>query len=290
MFRLYSRAWLRFADWLQSENVHLDELDDAAFARWVSDLFDAGLAPASIGCYAAGVKFILRLAGHPSPAGPLSERAMAGTIRAGRDRGRGQSAGVKWKAAQRLANTLCNKQNVHAPSASLRDAAAISLASDCLLRVSEIAAVNAGDLAFDDASKGAMLYFGAGAFHALSEWLRRLGNAVGTGNGSFGLAPDQPVFTRVYRGDAIKPDRVSSRRPQEILKAAMVRFLPDDGRRRSSHSFRIGTAQSLAAKGASLVELQNAGRWADPSMPAHYARGESAKRGAVARLLHRRTL
>ena len=116
-FRLYSHAWLRFADWLQSENVHLDDLDDAAFARWVSDLFDAGLAPASIGCYAAGVKFILRLTGHPSPAGPLSERAMAGAIRAGRDRGRGQSAGVKWNAAQRLANTLCNKQNVHAPSA-----------------------------------------------------------------------------------------------------------------------------------------------------------------------------
>lgn len=305
-FRLYSRAWLRFADWLQSENVHLDDLNDAAFARWISDLFDAGLAPASIGCYAAGVKFILRLAGHPSPAGPLSERAMAGAIRAGKDRGRGQSAGVQWKAAQRLANTLCNKQNVHAPSASLRDAAAIALASDCLLRVSEIAAINAGDLSFDgdgnggllhirssktdQAGKGAVLYFGAGAFHALSEWLRRLGDAVGTGSGSFGLPPGQPVFTRVYRGDAIKADRVSSRRLQEILKAAMVNFLPDDGRRRSSHSFRIGTAQSLAAKGASLVELQNAGRWADPSMPAHYARGESAKRGAVARLLHRRTL
>ena len=42
--------------------------------------------------------------------------------------------------------------------------------------------------------------------------------------------------------------------------------------------------QSLAVAGAGLVELQQAGRWDNPSMPAHYARGQIAARGAVARL------
>ena len=51
----------------------------------------------------------------------------------------------------------------------------------------------------------------------------------------------------------------------------------------SGHSARIGTAISLAQSGASLVDIQTAGRWKDPSMPAHYARVQFAERGAIAR-------
>ena len=52
----------------------------------------------------------------------------------------------------------------------------------------------------------------------------------------------------------------------------------------SGHSLRVGGAQSLAAGGASLVEMQQAGRWQSPSMPGHYAKGQLADRGAVARI------
>ena len=52
----------------------------------------------------------------------------------------------------------------------------------------------------------------------------------------------------------------------------------------SGHSLRVGGAQSLASAGASVVEMQTAGRWQSPSMPGRYARGELAARGAVARL------
>ena len=51
----------------------------------------------------------------------------------------------------------------------------------------------------------------------------------------------------------------------------------------SGHSLRIGTAVALAQSGASLVDIQTAGRWKDPSMPAHYARAQFAERGAIAR-------
>ena len=47
-----------------------------------------------------------------------------------------------------------------------------------------------------------------------------------------------------------------------------------------------GTAQSLAAGGATLVEMQIAGRWTSPQMPGHYARGQLAAKGAVARVRH----
>ena len=52
----------------------------------------------------------------------------------------------------------------------------------------------------------------------------------------------------------------------------------------SGHSLRVGSAQSLASAGASVVEMQQAGRWQSPSMPGMYARGQLASRGAVARL------
>ena len=45
----------------------------------------------------------------------------------------------------------------------------------------------------------------------------------------------------------------------------------------SGHSLRVGSAVSLAQAGASVVDMQTAGRWADPKMPAHYARAELAE-------------
>ena len=51
----------------------------------------------------------------------------------------------------------------------------------------------------------------------------------------------------------------------------------------SGHSQRVGMARDLVASGASVAAVQVAGRWASAAMPAHYARGELAARGAVAR-------
>ncbi len=249
----------------------------------------------------AGPKFVLRLGGRPNPAGPLTQRALAGVSRAGRDRGRGQSAGVSWKESDRIAQKLFENPNVHAPSASLRDRAAVCLASDCLLRVSELLAVQVGDLTFDaegvgvlsvrssktdQEGRGAELFFGEGTANALRAWLRALSDAVGSTSlqQPWGLPPSQRLFTRVWRGDTVTGDPLSHRRLREILKAHMTELLPDDGLRRSSHAFRIGSAQSLARAGGSLVDLQTAGRWRDPSMPARYCKGEMARRGAVARL------
>ena len=50
----------------------------------------------------------------------------------------------------------------------------------------------------------------------------------------------------------------------------------------SGHSLRVGSAVSLAQAGASVIDMQNAGRWKSPQIPAHYAKAELAERGAVA--------
>ena len=42
-------------------------------------------------------------------------------------------------------------------------------------------------------------------------------------------------------------------------------------------------AVSLAQAGATVVDMQVAGRWKSSPMPAHYAKTELAERGAIAR-------
>lgn len=49
----------------------------------------------------------------------------------------------------------------------------------------------------------------------------------------------------------------------------------------SRHSLRVGSAVSLAQSGATLVDMQTAGRWGDPKMPPHYTKAELANGGRL---------
>ena len=71
-------------------------LDDASLAAYVAELHDAGKSPATIGLTVAAVRFRAKLTGAPSPAGPATDRVLAGARRQGAGRGRGQVAGVTW--------------------------------------------------------------------------------------------------------------------------------------------------------------------------------------------------
>ena len=52
----------------------------------------------------------------------------------------------------------------------------------------------------------------------------------------------------------------------------------------TGHSLRIGSAVSASAKGASLPQMQAAGGWTAPDMPAHYARQASVRTGPTVTL------
>ncbi len=168
----------------------------------------------------------------------------------------------------------------------LRDAALVRVASDALLRVSEVAAVRVEDVETaedgsgrltvrrsktDQDGKGATLYLGAPTMLAVRKW-RAAGNVA-----------EGPLFRRVWgRSNTVGADALTGRTVRRVLRrraeAAGV-----EGRI-SGHSARVGSAQDLAAAGEELTELMNAGRWQSPAMPAHYAQGQLAGRGAVARL------
>ena len=50
------------------------------------------------------------------------------------------------------------------------------------------------------------------------------------------------------------------------------------------HSLRAGSAQSLAAARATLVEMQREDRWKSPEMAGFYTHHQATRRGVTARL------
>ena len=89
-------------------------------------------------------------------------------------------------------------------------------------------------------------------------------------------------FRAVNKAGGVQGRRLTDRSIRVIIRQR-AKAAGMDGRV-SGHSLRVGSAQSLANAGASLVEMQVAGRWRSPAMPARYAQGQLAKQGAVARL------
>jgi len=151
------------------------------------------------------------------------------------------------------------------------DIAIASVMRDALLRRGEAAELRWGDVEFcpdgsslitirrsKTSNASAVQYVGLKATKAL----RRICPS--------GPHPDRRVF-RLRSGRSI------SNRIAAMTRAAGL------GPGFTGHSPRVGMAQDLTAAGVGLAALMVAGRWKSERMPAHYARGEAARRGAVAR-------
>ena len=160
-----------------------------------------------------------------------------------------------------------------------RDAAMIRLMSDCLLRISEVVAVNVSDLKentltvqsskTDQEGSGENLY----VCDVTRRVLNRYRECAGITDGA--------VFRHIRRGDHIQANRLTPHSARRIIQkraadADVEGFI-------SGHSLRVGSAISLAQAGATVVDMQVAGRWKSSQMPAHYAKAELAERGAITR-------
>ena len=278
----YQGALNRLGAYLQEQGQDIADLTDSTLADYLSSLHESGASPATAAVALAAVRFLAKITGQSSPAGPLTGRVMAGIRRQGKERGRGQVAGIQWSQADTAAAVASSAGQ---SLAGLRDAALIALMSDCLLRVSEAVALELDAITFesdatgrlsirhsktDQEGQGATLFVGAPTVSRIRAWIAGAGIESG------------PLFRRVRRGDVVGGAPLSTQAARAIIKRCAT--AADLQGRFSGHSLRVGSAQSLAASGASLVEMQTAGRWQSPAMPGHYARGEFAARGAVARL------
>ncbi|MXZ44695.1 MAG: tyrosine-type recombinase/integrase [Gammaproteobacteria bacterium] len=269
--RMYRKAVNRIEAWLAGR-----VLTDPLLAEYITALHIEGKSPGTIGGVVAAVQWRAKQLGVPSVVGEITTHTLAGIRREGKGRGRGQVDGLSWSEVDRVCGYCEAEQSI----AGLRDASLIRLMSDCLLRVSEAVAVNVEDFhkhtltvrhsKTDQEGEGAS-QFVCDATIDLIERYREVGQIA-----------EGALFRRMFKGDRLSVYRLSDRSARQIIKdrasaIGIKGFI-------SGHSLRVGSAESLAQGGASIVEMQVAGRWKDSNMPAHYARSLLAQRGAVARL------
>ena len=268
--KAYQRALQNLTAWLAGQT-----LSDALLANYITVLHEEGKSPATIGQLVAAVKWQLKHQSQETTNFPITQATLAGIRREGRDRGRGQVDGLIWQDVERV----CVYAETEGTLAGLRDAAMIRLMSDCLLRISEVVAVNAGDLKertltvrtskTDQEGTSESLYVCESTRNVLNQYRKRAGITRG------------PLFRHIRRGDHIQPTRLNPHSARRIIQKR-ARAAGIDGFI-SGHSLRVGSAVSLAQAGATVVDMQVAGRWKSSQMPAHYAKAELAERGAIAR-------
>ena len=268
--KAYQRALQSLETWLSGRT-----LSDALLANYITVLHETGKSPATIGQAVAAVKWQLKHQSQETFNFPITQATLAGIRREGRDRGRGQVDGLIWQDVERV----CIYAETEGTLAGLRDAAMIRLMSDCLLRISEVVTVNIGDLKektltlrsskTDQEGTGESLYVCDVTRNVLNRYRERAGITRGA------------LFRHIRRGDNIQPQRLTPHSARRIIQkraadAGVEGFI-------SGHSLRVGSAVSLAQAGATVVDMQVAGRWKSSQMPAHYAKAELAERGAIAR-------
>ena len=269
--KAYQRALHGLETWLSGRT-----LSDALLADYITSLHENHKSPSTIGQLVAAVKWQLK---HQSNAPllpmPITQATLAGIRREGRDRGRGQVDGLVWRDVERI----CAYAETEDTLIGLRDSAMIRLMSDCLLRISEVVGVNVGDLKgstltlrvskTDQEGTGETLYVCDNTRKVLKQYCRQAGITRGA------------VFRHIRRGGHVQSQRLTTVSARRIIQKR-ARAVGVEGFI-SGHSLRVGSAVSLAQAGATVVDMQVAGRWKSSQMPAHYAKAELAERGAIAR-------
>ena len=268
----YQRLSRELEAWLSGQI-----LTDGLLADYITELHAEGKSPATIAQVVAAAKWLAKNQGLEI-VGEITSKTLAGIRREGKERGKGQVDGVEREGMLRVVTLAEADKTI----AGLRDAALIRLMSDCLLRISEAVAVDVGDIQkstlrirsskTDREGRGEVLYVGGPTQKLTDRYCTRAEIEGGA------------LFRRIRRGDHVQSERLTTVSARRIIqahaKAAGVEgFI-------SGHSLRVGSAISLAQAGASVVDMQNAGRWKSPQMPAHYAKAELAERGAVARFFY----
>lgn len=255
------------------------EITDELLADYVGILFEKGKSPKYAGVILSAARWRCLSEDKPDPRGRRCRAAIANFRRKGIGRGTGQVSGLTWEKAELLAALAAQEKTPY----GIRDAAIILVMSDALLRVSEAAAINVCDVDFnestlfiprsktDQTGKGATLYLGPQTLEAVRTWIEKA------------ELTDGPLFRPIHKTflHALPGQMHPHTIRYNIQTRAKQAGIKD---RVSGHSLRVGSAQSLASRQATLVEMQQCGRWSSPEMPGLYARKFTAQQSAVARL------
>ena len=273
--RAYQLAWKQLDEFLTAKGKSVNNLTDVQLATYLSTLDTKGIAPTTLSVCLAAVKWYFSNVLALEVQFPITKKRLRTIRRDAKERGRGQVDGLTWADVERV----CAFAEADKSLTGYRDSAMIRLMSDCLLRVSEVVAVNCEHFKentlivqrskTDQEGSGVALYVTSDTSNAITLYREKAEITQGA------------LFRPIRRGGHIQTSRLTDVSARQIIKkraadAGVDGFI-------SGHSLRVGSAVALAQAGASVVEMQVAGRWKSSQMPAHYAKSELAERGAIAK-------
>ena len=216
------------------------EFSDNALAAYITYLHGQGRAPSSIPIVVAAARWQLRNENKDYDL-LVTTRTLAGIRREGKNRGRGQVTGLDWKQTERV----CAFAEAENTIVGLRDSAMIRLMSDCLLRVSEVVAVDVSDFEkqalivrtskTDQEGVETALYVTSETRDIIDRYQQRAGITSGA------------LFRRIRRGNHIQQERLTDFSARRIIQkrasdAGVKGFI-------AGHSLRVGSAVALAQDG-----------------------------------------
>ena len=284
----YASAWSAWQRWAATSGCQAIPASAADVAVYLEARHAGGAAPATIRVARASIAKVHQASGLADPtADSLCRDVLHRIGREGRHRGRGQVAGIGWAQAEAAAALAGDGSS---GLQGLRDAAIILVLSDTLARISEVAALQCRDLEAYTTNAGGSVHITASKADQFGEGSTRyIGPATRTAINRYLQAADHatgPLFRRVLRGGHGSSAPLAADSIRTIVRKR-VAAVPGSGGRVGGHSFRVGSARELAAAGASVAELQQAGGWRSPATPEIYIRREAAARGPVARHRYR---
>lgn len=253
-----------------------------------------GRKRATIDRYAYTISLVHRGAGLPDPATDPTwkdrRKVLMRQLREAKANGTRQAEQLTATGVRLILSTLGD--SLH----DLRDAALLSLASDSLVRESELVAVRVDHL-HQDPEDG--------------EWSLRLPHSKvdqeGLGQDFRHVSPETIARIRAWQAAAgitggylflpiggrpkASPDGKPARRPHleapevaRIFRRRATAAGVPNARRISGHSTRVGSANDLARNGASTLAIQDAGGWKGERQVIRYTGRSQTGRGAMAQL------
>ena len=315
--RMYCHATTHFLNWCEkidqpaitsgdidqaltevAYRFHTREITPDQINQYLAHLHLNEKSPASIASALTAVKFIAKHTG--TRIDFLSAETTLKGIRRNAEaqaRGRGQAQGIKVDEAMTMATiadspahtapTTNNETPQKAKIRQARDSAIIRTMSNGLLRISEVTAIRcehistrengSGTLLIprsktDQEAEGREVYLQKRTIRAIQKYQRLSGVCEG------------PLFRRIYQNCRMGKVALGITTIRDMIKdVAQKAQIEVTGI--SGHSFRVGTAQTLVEKRATMPQLQIAGRWKDTRMPARYTEKEELERGVIATLL-----
>ena len=233
-------------------------------------------APATVRRYVASLNMLHRAAKLTPPGSAEIVRLAVRRMNKAKGTHQKQARGATWGELGGVIDSLGD-----GPLAA-RDAALLATGYDTMARISELSALNVGDLRFHTDGQGEAFIRrsktdqeGAGDFRFLSAYTCRLLRAwIATA----GLEAADPLFVPLAARSHDESARLS---PRDIARV-FQRRIGQDGT--SGHSLRVGATQDAVAANLDFPAIQRAGGWSSPAMPIRYGARLMTRRSATARL------